>query len=246
MFVYLPLVVVLALSFNSSHSGTLIPFTGITLQWYRDFLGNSGFVRALRNSLLVGLVTTVGSVTIGSATAIALGRLRFPGRRIYESVILMPFVLPEVVTGLALLIFFTAVKIRLSLLTVVIGHIVFSLSIAHRTIAARFLSMPAHLEEASTDLGAGWFRTLTRVTLPYLGTALVASALLVFTVSFDQTVITIMVTGTENTLPMVIWSTLRRGFTPTVNAVASVVFLVSVLLVSAVTIIGRRMGSRVL
>ena len=209
LFVYLPLLVVVAMSFNSSASSS--SFTGLSFRWYSEFFRSGDLVAALRNSILVAAATTAGSVLLGCTSAIALHRLKFRGRKLYEAVLLMPFVLPEMVTGLSLLIFFTAFRVPLSLLTVTIGHILFTLSIAHRTIGARLLSMPPNLEEASVDLGASWLRTLRLVTLPYLGNSLIAAALLVFTISFDQTVITIMVTGTANTLPMVIWSTLRRG-----------------------------------
>lgn len=238
LFVYLPLLVVVAMSFNASTSSTSI--TGLSFRWYGEFFRNDDLVGALRNSIFVAAATTAGSVLLGCSSAIALHRLRFRGRRLYEGILLMPFVLPEMVTGLSLLIFFTAFRVALSLVTVTIGHILFTMSVAHRTIGARLLSMPPNLEEASVDLGASWARTLRKVTLPYLGDSFIAAALLVFTISFDQTVITIMVTGTANTLPMVIWSTLRRGFTPTVNAVAAVIFLVSLVLVVGIAGFTRR------
>lgn len=238
LFVYLPLLVVVAMSFNASTSSTSI--SGLSFRWYGEFLRNDDLISALRNSILVAAATTAGSLLLGCSSAIALHRLRFRGRRLYEGVLLMPFVLPEMVTGLSLLIFFTAFRVPLSLVTVTIGHILFTMSVAHRTIGARLLSMPPNLEEASVDLGASWARTLRKVTLPYLGDSFIAAALLVFTISFDQTVITIMVTGTANTLPMVIWSTLRRGFTPTVNAVAAVIFLVSLVLVVGIAGFTRR------
>lgn len=235
---YLPLLVVVVMSFNSSTTSTRL--TGLSLRWYADFFSNSDLLTALRHSIMVATAATIGSVLLGGASAVALHRMSFRGRRLYEAILLMPFVLPEMVTGLSLLIFFTATRVPLSLLTVTIGHILFTMSVAHRTIGARLLSMPPNLEEASVDLGASWRRTLALVTLPYLGSSLIAAALLVFTISFDQTVITIMVTGTSNTLPMVIWSTLRRGFTPTINAVAAVIFLVSLLLVVGISAFTRR------
>lgn len=242
LFVYLPLLVVVVMSFNASTSSSRI--TGLSFRWYLEFLRSDDLITALRNSILVAAATTTGSVLLGCSSAIALHRLKFRGRRLYEGVLLMPFVLPEMVTGLSLLIFFTAFRVPLSLVTVTIGHILFTMSVAHRTIGARLLSMPPNIEEASVDLGASWARTLRKVTLPYLGDAFIAAALLVFTISFDQTVITIMVTGTANTLPMVIWSTLRRGFTPTVNAVAAVIFLVSLLLVVGISSFTRRAEGR--
>ena len=145
-------------------------------------------------------------------------------------------------TGLALLTFYTLLGIRLSLVTVLIGHVVFCLSVAVRTIGARLQSLPRSYEEASYDLGAGRLRTLFLVILPSIRTAIFTAALLIFTISFDETVITIFTIGQENTLPMLIWAMMRRGFTPEVNAIASLTFVTSLILI---VLVGTRSREQV-
>jgi spermidine/putrescine transport system permease protein len=148
----------------------------------------------------------------------------------------MPFVLPEIVTGIALLTYYTWIGFRLSLTTVLIGHVVFCLAVAVRTIGGRLQSLPRSYEEASYDLGAGRLRTFYLVTLPNIRTALFTAGLLIFTISFDETVITIFAIGQQNTLPMVIWAMMRRGFTPEVNALATLTFVASLILIVIVGI----------
>lgn len=236
--VYLPLILVMIFSFNSSEAN-LFPFQRFSLRWYGVMFSDDQMMAALRNSLTVGVATIALSLSLGISSALALRRLNFPGKAVYQFIVLMPFILPEITTGLALLTLFILLGIQLSLTTVIIGHTVYTLSIAHRLIAARLLQVPRSLEEASADLGAGWWRTFFLVTLPSIRTAVITAGLLVFAVSFDETAITVMVTGGDNTLPMIIWGMMRRGFTPEVNAVATLVFVVSLGLMALVGLTQR-------
>jgi spermidine/putrescine transport system permease protein len=235
LFMYLPMVLIIIFSFNSS-TVTILPLERFSLRWYQELFADRQIIDAFRNTLVVGAGTVVVALLLGGTGAFALNRLRFPGKGLYEFIVTMPFVLPEIVTGLALLILFTLLGLRLSLTTVLIGHSVFCLSVAVRTIGGRLASLPRSYEEASYDLGAGGLRTFFLVILPNIRTALLTAALLIFTISFDETVITIFTIGQQNTLPMVIWAMMRRGFTPEVNALASLTFVASLVLIVIVGI----------
>jgi spermidine/putrescine transport system permease protein len=240
-FMYLPMLLIVIFSFNSSQVTTL-PLERFTLHWYQELLADRKVIDAFVNTLIVGAGTTIVALLIGGSGAFALNRLNFPGKAIYEYVVTMPFVLPEIVTGIALLTYYTWAGMRLSLLTVLIGHVVFCLSVAVRTIGARLQSLPRSYEEASYDLGAGRLRTFFLITLPNIRTALFTAGLLIFTISFDETVITIFAIGQQNTLPMVIWAMMRRGFTPEVNALATLTFVASLILI---VIVGVRLREEV-
>jgi len=241
LFMYLPMILIMVFSFNSSQV-TILPLEHFSLRWYQELFADSEIIAAFQNTLIVGAITVVVSLILGGTGAFALNRLQFRGKAIYEFIVTMPFVLPEIVTGLALLTFYTLMGIRLSLVTVLIGHVVFCLSVAVRTIGARLQSLPRSYEEASYDLGAGRLRTFFLVILPSIRTAIFTAALLIFTISFDETVITIFTIGQQNTLPMIIWAMMRRGFTPEVNAIATLTFLASLVLI---VIVGTRTREKV-
>jgi spermidine/putrescine transport system permease protein len=240
-FMYLPMLLIVIFSFNSSQV-TILPLERFSLVWYQQLFADQKVIDAFINTLIVGAGSTVVALLLGGSGAFALNRINFPGKPVYEFVVTMPFVLPEIVTGLALLTFYTWTGFRLSLLTVLVGHVVFCLAVAVRTIGGRLQSLPRSYEEASYDLGAGRVRTFTLVTLPNIRTALFTAGLLIFTISFDETVITIFTIGQQNTLPMVIWAMMRRGFTPEVNALATLTFVASLILI---VIVGIRLREEV-
>ena len=237
LFMYLPMMLIVVFSFNSSQV-TILPLEQFSLRWYQQLFADREIIDAFRNTIMVGIGTVIISLVLGCTGAFALNRLRFRGKSVYEFVVTMPFVLPEIVTGIALLTFFGWVSLQLSLVTVLIGHVVFCLAVAVRTIGGRLQSLPRSFEEASYDLGAGRLRTFTLVTFPMIRTAIFTAALLIFTISFDETVITIFTIGHQNTLPMMIWAMMRRGFTPEVNAIATLTFVASIILI---VIVGTRL-----
>lgn len=223
--IYAPFVIIVLLSFNDSPAATL-PFKGLSLRWYEKLLSNAAILDAFANTLLVGAIVTIVATTLGTVIALSLRRARFPGRNLYEFVLSLPFLLPEVIVGVATLTFLLALGVRLSLGTIILAHVLVTLVVAERTIAARLAQIPDSIEEASRDLGRSPFETFFLVTLPNLKTALIAAGLLVFTVSFDQTIITFLVAGTDQTLPTYVWAQIRRGFTPELNVIAAI-FLVA-------------------
>jgi spermidine/putrescine transport system permease protein len=232
LFLYLPLVILVLFSFDTSTINGW-PIAGWTLSWYQKIGLDDALLAALRNSLTVGLEAVTIAVILGTLAALAIHRYRFPGREVFLFMATLPIVLPGVVTGIAMLLFFHFFNIDLSLATVLIGHATFCLVVVLNNVLARLVRVPKELAEAAGDLGANALQTFWHVTLPSIRTAMLSGALLAFTLSFDEVVVTFFLTGRDNTLPMEIWGRLRIGFTPELNAIASLVIAVSVVLVIA-------------
>ncbi len=233
VFLYAPIVILVVFSFNTGRQTAF--WEGFTLDWYRRLLDNALLFRSVRNSLLVAGITTVVSVLLGTPAALALAKWRdFRGKRATQALLYLPVIIPEVVLGAALLTFFGAVELRLSLWTVVIAHVVFSVSYVAIVVRARLAGLDPSLEEAARDLGAGPFETFRRVTLPLAAPGIVASALLVFTLSIDDYVVTSFVAGVgATTLPLHIYSMLKVGVTPEINAVSTLLLAITIILIVA-------------
>jgi putative spermidine/putrescine transport system permease protein len=178
---------------------------------------------------IVGVCTVVLSVVSGTLLAL-YHHARRAGRSILQFIIFLPFLMPPIISGLALLIFFRQIGLERSLLTVIIGHTVFVLAIVYRTVLMRLQSMSPTLVEASYDLGATRWQTFWRIILPNLSSAMVGGAILAFALSFDETMITILVTGTQSTLPVRLWAMMRLGFSPDINALVALILMFTVLL----------------
>lgn len=229
-FLYLPVVVLVVFSFNESRLMTFPP-TGPTLVWYEVLLGDEDIQRSIGNSFVVAGAVVPLALAVGVPAAFALDRFAFPGKGLFERLALLPLIVPGLITGLAILLVLKELGVGLSLATVVLGHSVAWSPIVVTQVYARLRRFDRSLEEASMDLGANRRQTFLRVTLPNIRTALLGSALLVFTLSFDEVAITFFLTGTENTLPMHIWSMLREGVTPEINAIATITVTASVSLI---------------
>jgi spermidine/putrescine transport system permease protein len=230
LFLYAPIAILVAFSFNQT-SQTAV-WRGFTLEWYRKLLSNDVLLGTVRNSLIVGAAATVLSTVLGTLAALALGRHRFRGEGATRSLLYLPIIIPEVVVGAALVTFFGVAGFRLSLLTVVIAHVVFSISYVAIVVRARLSGFDRSLEEAALDLGARPVQTFFRVTLPLILPGVVAGALLVFTISIDDYVITSFVAGVgATTLPLQIYSMLKVGVTPEVNAVSTLLLAATVVLI---------------
>lgn len=230
LFLYVPIAILVVFSFNAGRQTAF--WTGFSLDWYRRLLENELLFRAVRNSLVVAGLTTVIAVLLGTPAALALARLEFRAKRATQALLYLPVIIPEVVLGAALVTFFGAAGMRLSLGTVVIAHVVFSVSYVAIVVRARLSGLDPALEEAARDLGAGPFETFRRVTLPLAAPGILASALLVFTLSIDDYVITSFVAGVgATTLPLHIYSMLKVGVTPEVNAVSTLLLAGTVVLI---------------
>lgn len=194
-----------------------------TLDAYRLLVGNASVLRALGNTMIVGFCATFLALVLGTGLALFHGWRRAHGRRLLQGMIALPFLMPPIITGLALLIWFRQLDIDRSLVTVVIGHACFVLTVVYRTILVRLEQLSASLVEASYDLGASGWQTFRLVLLPNLASALTGAAVLAFALSFDETMISLLVTGTESTLPVRLWAMMRLGFTPDINALVTLI-----------------------
>jgi spermidine/putrescine transport system permease protein len=181
------------------------------------------------NSVLVAAAAVTISILIGFPAALALDRVPFPAKPFFRRLVLLPLILPGIITGLSLLILFVAVRSRLSLVTIAIGHGTALISVAVTEILAGLQKMDRTQEEASLDLGAGQWRTFWRITLPNVRLSVIAAVLLIFTLSIDEIAVSFFLIGRENTLPLEIWSRLRRGITPEINAVSTIIFCFSLI-----------------
>lgn len=228
-FLYIPIVTLIIFSFNSNPV-TRLPLTSWTFDWYEKAFTNSVLLTALGNSLLVGAAAVVLCLAIGVPTAFALDRYQFPGKVVFRRLVLLPITLPGLITGISMLNFFSMMDVSLSLATVMVGHGTALTAIVVTNVYARLQRFDRRIEEASSDLGARPWQTFVKVTLPNIRNALIGSSLISFTLSFDEIPVTFFLTGRDNTLPMYIWSTIRRGMTPEINAIGSVIVGVSILL----------------
>ena len=225
-FLYLPIVVLILYSFNREGVGGFPP-RHLTLDWYRMLASDGAILDAVVNSLLVALAAVAIALALGLPAALALDRVAFPGKALFRRLVLLPLILPGIITGLSLLMLAVFAGMKLSLLTVIIGHGTALISVGTTEISAGLQKMDRAQEEASLDLGASYWRTFWRVTLPNLRLPLVAAGLLIFTLSMDEIAVSFFLVGRENTLPLEIWSRLRRGMTPEINAVSTIIFLFS-------------------
>jgi spermidine/putrescine transport system permease protein len=226
-FLYLPIVVLIVYSFNRDGVGGFPP-QHWTLDWYRILFADSAMWSAVGNSAIVASSTVVLSMLIGFPAAYALDRYSFPGKAALRQLVLLPLIVPGVITGISLLLLAVNSGLHLSLMTVILGHATALVAVAATEILAGLAKLDRSLEEASADLGATQLQTLTRIVLPGLGTCLLGTALLIFTLSMDEIAVSFFLIGRENTLPLEIWSRLRRGATPEMNAIATLIFLFSV------------------
>ncbi|MEM7169803.1 MAG: ABC transporter permease [Pseudomonadota bacterium] len=238
-FLYLPITVLIVFSFNDSRILSL-PFRGFTWKWYEALLNNSDLQEAIWNSLYVGVCATIITLAIGIPAAFALDRFNFPGKTTFRRFVLLPLALPGVITGISMMNMFQAIGIQLSLETVIMGHATALVSVVATQVFARLQRLNRSYEEASADLGAKPWQTFWYVTFPNIRSAVIGSALLSFTLSFDEIPVTFFLTGRDNTLPMYIWSTLRRGITPEINAVGTLIIIFSLgLIVLSVWLLQR-------
>ena len=231
-FLYLPIVVLVLYSFNGGGVGGFPP-RDFTLKWYSMLFQDGAIWDSVANSLLVAVFAVGIALSLGIPAALALDRASFPGKALFRRLVLLPLILPGIITGLSLLMLFNSASVKLSLLTIVLGHGTALISVATTEVFAGLQKMDRAQEEASLDLGANYWQTFWRVTLPNLRLPIIGAVLLIFTLSMDEIAVSFFLIGRDNTLPLEIWGRLRRGITPEINAISAIIFLFS--LVAIVT-----------
>lgn len=241
VFIYTPILVMVAFSFNTSEI-PVWPLKGFTLSWYSQMAHSSGIRTAFVNSLVVASIATAVACVLGTLLAYAAHRLTFPGKRGVQRVVLMPFVVPGIVTGIALLTLFDRSNVALSLKTIILGHITFLIAVFFTMVFARLQSLGIVIDRAAMDLGASRIRAFAFAVLPSLKLTLVGAAVIAFTLSFDEIAVTYFLTGTQNTVPMLIYAKLRTGLTPTVNALATSALLFSLVPIIIASLVSARLN----
>src|SRR5713226_1193556 len=225
-FLYLPIAVLILYSFNGEGVGVFPP-RHLTLDWYRMLFADGAIWDSVLNSLEVAFAAMAISLAFGVPAALALDRAKFPGKALFRRLVLLPLILPGIITGLSLLMLFNLASIKLSLLTIILGHGTALISIATTEVFAGLQKLDRAQEEASLDLGANYWQTFWRVTMPNLKLSIIGAALLIFTLSMDEIAVSFFLIGRDNTLPLEIWGRLRRGITPEINAVSTMIFVFS-------------------
>jgi spermidine/putrescine transport system permease protein len=232
VFLFAPVALLVAFSFNANRYGTF-PFTGWTTKWYGDVFGNYQIRDALTTTLKIALEVTIISTVVGTAAAFPLVRSRLPFRNGIRIGMTLPIMIPGLLIGISLLILFTSVfKLQLSPQTAVIGQAVYTTPFVLLLVAARLQGFDPALERAASDLGANTYRRLRHVVLPLIMPAVFAGALLAFTLSLDEFIITLFLIGADNTLPIYIYTQVKFGITPEVNALATMLLAASIFLLA--------------
>ncbi len=239
-YLFLPIAVVAGLSFNRPSSRLSYDFNEFTLDNWRNPCATSDMCDAVLRSVQIGFIATVAATALGTLMAFALVRHRFRGRSGLNVLIFLPMATPELVMGTSLLALFVAGGVPLGFWTIVIAHVMFCVSFVVVTVKARLAGMDRRLEEAAMDLYASEWQTFRRITLPLVLPGIVAAALLAFSLSFDDFIITNFNSGTTVTFPMYVWGAAQRGIPPQVNVIGTAMFLIALLLVLASSLRGRR------
>ena len=238
-FLYIPILVLVALSFNSGQSATL--WQGFSLKWYSVVANDAEILRAAKNSLIVATLATLISTCLATLAALGMHGPRFRGHGAIQGVLGLPLLVPDIVCAVAILMFFAFIGLKLSLLTILIAHIVFCTPFAYLPIRARLQGMDPRLLEAAADLYASPWRAFWRISFPLLLPGILSGAMLAFIISMDDFVITYFVAGAgSTTLPIYIFSSIRMGISPKINAISTIMLLISIAFVALSYYIGQR------
>ncbi len=230
LFLYVPIIILIGLSFNASTMG--VAWKGFSVHWYQKLLADSSIVDATVNSLLIAGTSTTCSLLLGLGAAIGLEKWRGRHSAWMNTLILLPLVIPEILMGVALLMVFVLLQVPLGFGSIIVGHMVFNLPLIVVILRARLRKLDPAWEDAARDLGATSWNVLMRITLPMLRPAIVGAALLSFTVSLDDFVVTFFVAGPgSTTLPLKVFSMIKTGMTPEVNALSAIMVVVSMVCV---------------
>lgn len=227
LFLYLPVIVVVLYSFNTE-SISSFPMKGLTLHWYGQMIQNADLIEALLHSLEVAVIGTTIAILIGVPGAYGMYKHRFPGKSALEKMVILPMMLPGIITGISILSFLQMIGVAQGAFAVILGHSTFLLGTVMPQVYARLRQLDPNMEEASQDLGGSSIQTFFHVILPNIKTAVFGAALLSITLSLDEIPVTFFLNGVFTTLPIKIYAMTRNGFTPQINAICSLILLFSV------------------
>ncbi|THE14104.1 ABC transporter permease subunit [Bacillus timonensis] len=238
-FLYLPILILILFSFNKSKLNAV--WTGFTFEWYAKLWSNTEVLEAAKITIIVAIVSTIASTILGTLVSVGMYKYHFKGKSLLDGMLYIPLVMSEIVMGISLLAFFSMVKMPLGIWTLIISHITFCIPYVVVVVRARLKGFDRSVEEAAMDLGASEWQTFRLITLPIIGPAIVASALLSFTISLDDVIVSFFVAGPgSTTLPLQIFSMVRYGVTPEINALSTLMLLVTL----GAVIVGERLLMR--
>ena len=241
VFLYAPIVILIIFSFNSSRF--VSTWEGFSLRWYGELFRDAAMMAALKNSLIVAVVSTLISTLFGTMAALVMERYQFGGKLAMDALLYLPIIIPEIAMAVMLLLFFVLARVNLSLGTVIIAHVAFNISFVTVVVRARLVGFDRRLEEAAQDLGANELQTFWHVTLPLLMPGILGGALLAFTLSLDDFVVTFFTAGVgATTLPLRIYSMVKLGITPEINAISTILVLASMTLLFLSVFLQRKGG----
>jgi spermidine/putrescine transport system permease protein len=236
----LPILVMIVFGFNDTRGRLNLRWQGFTLRWYRELFDIADLTTALRNSLTIAVLTTIIATVLGTLVGLALGRYRFRGKGAYDLVIFASISAPELVLGTSLLSLFITLQVARGYVTILIAHVMFSLSFVAVTVRARVIGLDPALEEAAQDLGADPLTTFRKITLPLLFPGILSGALLAFALSIDDYVITSFNNGQTITFPLWVYGATRIGVPPQVNVMGTLIFLGGVAIAVGNAVLARR------
>lgn len=229
VFLFLPIFVLVLFSFNQSEMN--IVFTGFTTKWYAHIFQNADLLDAFKNTILIAVFSTTISTILGTLAAVGLKKFKFFGKRAINELIYIPIVISEIVLGISLLSVFSLFRVELGFWSILLAHITFSTPFVINSVRSVLFSIPPSIEEAAEDLGANSWQTFFRVTLPLIKPGIYSGAILAFTLSLDDVVVSYFTAGPgTNTLPLYIYSIIKTGITPDVNALTTLMLLVTIIL----------------
>lgn len=223
-FLYFPIIILMVFSFNQERINAV--WTGFTFNWYETLFKDTELLNAVENSLLVGFFSTILSTIIGTLAALGMVRFRFPGKKILDAVLHLPIIVPDIVMAIAMLSLYVFINLTLGLFSIVIAHVSFNIAFVAVVVRTRLAGFDMDLEKAAMDLGATPFKTLRYITLPLIMPGVIAGALLAFTISWDDFMIAFFTSGVgSTTLPLKVYSMIKFGVTPEINAISTITLL---------------------
>ncbi len=226
VFLYIPLAVIILFSFNAE-TVNAFPIQKFSLHWYTVLFHDDELLQSVLASFIIAIISTIVALIIGIPAAYAMHKYSFKGKKLIDRIVLMPITLPGIVTGVAMLSFFPFLGVKISLTAVAFGHITFLCAIVVTQMLARFKRLDPFLEQAAYDLGATPTATFFKVILPNIKTAIIGCVLLCLVLSMDEIPVTFFLIAGNNTLPLEIYGMMRRGITPEVNAISTLIFIFS-------------------
>lgn len=239
LIMYIPIVIVIIYSFNESRQSTV--WAGLSLRWYQELFGDRDLIEALKNSIVLGLLSAGAAGVIGTLGAVGLTKIKARSKGIIEYVSNLPIMIPEIILGMVFMAFFSLLGLPFGMLTLVIAHTTFCIPYVFMLVKARLVGMDRSLSEAARDLGASEVRVFFDITLPLIAPAIVSGMLLAFVMSFDDVVISIFVTGARtNTLPIKVYTQLKTGVSPKINALCTLMLIATLLITALSNIVGRK------